>query len=152
FGPHPAGEKHAAAPDRLHGTQDVFDGLGLVDVAVHADRHEVGGQALAGVSRDHQDLRIRNRASDLARDIEPVEVGQHEIHDQEVGLFVQAKLQARFSEAKFAHDLQVFDLAEGQENQLAKHGFVFDENGTNFTHASDSRWVELSVIPKMISG
>ena len=57
------------------------------------------------------------------------------------------RLRSRLAEAKFTDDLQVLDLSQGQQDELTKHSFVFDEHGAEvslifFGHGGKQRCMQ----------
>jgi hypothetical protein len=136
----PAGEKHAAVAHRLDGAEHVFDRLRLVDVPADAQHHQLRRQAFARVGGDDEDPRVGQRLPHFARDFDAVEIRQHQVDHQQVGLLPQAELEAGFAHPKFSDDLEILHLPEGEKNELTKHGLVFDQNSTKFSHAGGGGW------------
>jgi hypothetical protein len=52
FCPHAAGKKHSATAHGFHRAEDILDGLGLIDVPVHAENHQISRKPFARMSGD----------------------------------------------------------------------------------------------------
>ena len=83
-------------------------------------------------------LGVGQRRPHRADQVGTLEVGQHEVGDQQVGFFLLTIGDPLARRTELGHHLEFLHLPQRQPDQLAEQGLVLDQNDALLLHAAGS--------------